>query len=142
MKQNTVRLVIFILTIGFLLFIGVLFFLTFIRFKEGPRLLIYATLTLIFLGILYVIIHILEHQNETYLYILAKLHKFISIALNYVLLIISSLLFFFSIIVYVATNNFSYLLNSGCFVAFIMVIILINLFIRILLPLIGYDHNI
>jgi hypothetical protein len=142
MIQNTVRFLLFAFTVVFVLLIIVLFLLTFIRIKEGPNLMIFATFTLISIGVLYVLVHILEHQNETYLFILSKLHKFISIVLNYILLTLSSLLFFSSILIYLATNKFNYLLNSGCFIAFIMVIILIDLFIRILLPLIGFDHNI
>ncbi len=101
----------------------------------------YSALALLGIGVLFVIVHLIEQKNENNQFALSGLHHFISISIKFILTIGSVLALLVSFSMFIFSGNTHFLLNSGCFVAFTMIILLIELFTRILLPLAGVDEG-
>jgi hypothetical protein len=117
------------------------FSLSFIEPAQGPLYIIYAACALIFIGTLFVMVHFLERKNDAFQYALVHLHRYLSFSIRIFLTVLSILTLIGSFILFIITSQKEYFINCGCFIAFIMIIILIELFIRILLPLAGLDQN-
>ena len=119
-----------------------LFGLSFWLPQRGPEFLIYAACGLVFIGMLFVIVHFLERKNDAYQYALAHLHRYLSFIIRVFLSVLGIAALLASFIFFLVLSQKEYFINCGCFIAFVMIIILIELFIRILLPLAGVDQNV
>jgi hypothetical protein len=141
MKILTIKWAIGALASILFLAIVFLFILSFVYPRQGATFIIYAAVALLLIGILFVVVHFVERKNENYQFALSGLHNYLSISIKFVLTVYSGLALLVSFAFFLFSGNTSFLLNSGCFIAFTMIIILIELFIRILLPLAGIDQS-
>ncbi len=121
--------------------IAFLFVLAFIFPRQGTRWIIFSAISLLFIGMMLVFIHFLERKSENHQFALAALHRFFSVTIKYVLTACGLAAFLASVGFFIFSGNMNFLLNSGCFIAFTMIIILVELFIRIILPLAGVDQG-
>ncbi|MBN2351853.1 MAG: hypothetical protein JXD23_04720 [Spirochaetales bacterium] len=122
-------------------FIAFSFVLSFFFPHEGTRWIIIAAISLLVIGLMLIFIHFLERRSGKNQFALAALHRFLSVTIKYVLTACGLAAFFTSIGFFIISGNMNFLLNSGCFIAFTMIIILVELFIRIILPLAGVDQG-
>ena len=142
MRLTSVKLVIGLSNTLALMSIVFFFGLSFLYPGQGPFHLIYASGILAFIGALFVIIHFLERKNDSFQYALIHIHRYLSFSLRYFLTLLSIIALLTSFVIFIVTSKKEYFVNCGCFIAFIMIILLIELFIRILLPLAGLDQNV
>ena len=142
MKITSVKWIIGI--VNTLALAGIMFFfgMSFFNPDKGPLFIIYASCVLVVVGMMFVIVHFIERKNDTYQYALMHLHRYLSFSLRFLLTLLGVIALVTSFIWFLVTLEKSYFINCGCLVAFIMIIILIELFIRILLPLAGVDQNV
>jgi hypothetical protein len=120
----------------------VLFFgLSFVYPDRGPVFLIGAAGALVSLGAFFVIVHFLERRSEAVQFALVNLHRYLSFSIRILLVIATIIALVASFAFFIVVADSHYFINCGCYIAFLMIIILIELFIRILLPLGGVDQH-
>ena len=88
---------------------------------------------------MHIFLYLLEKRQGQNYNRLSSTKKYLSVTLHVICLASSILALLVSLFFFFLTTNSYFLVNSGCIVAVTMVIILIELFLRILLPLAGIN---
>ncbi|MBN1797280.1 MAG: hypothetical protein JW822_01795 [Spirochaetales bacterium] len=117
------------------------FILSFLDEYNGCFYIIYASLVLIFLILLLFIVYLQHPKKEKYLKEQDSTQQFILTTLRFILLPLSACFICFSIIAFIINGNSYFLLNMGCYIAFIMIIVLSEVVYKILFPLAGIDNS-
>jgi hypothetical protein len=128
------------MTVYCIIAIGGFFILSCLDEYNGCFYIIYASLVLIFLTFLLFVVFLLHPKKEKHLKEQASTEHFILMSLRFILLPLSACFICFSIIAFIAAGNSYFLLNMGCYIAFIMIIILSEVVYKILFPLAGIDN--
>ncbi|HEQ72310.1 MAG TPA: hypothetical protein ENN69_07465 [Spirochaetia bacterium] len=139
MAVKIIRFFLIVLTTLSLAAILGLFMLGFFFPESGPFYIMCAAGVLVIVGVLFAVLSFLERRSEHYQLMLTGARRYLSITLRVVLLSAGIVSLMASLTFYFLTWNSYFLVMTGCLVAFIMVIILIELFLRILLPLAGVN---
>jgi len=139
------RAIIFIIfaksmTVYCIMAIGGFFVLSFLDEYNGCFYIIYASLVLIFVALLLFIVFLLHPKKEKHLKEQNSTQQFILMTLRFILLPLSACFICLSIIAFLAGGNSYFLLNMGCYIAFIMIIVLSEVVYKILFPLAGIDN--
>ncbi|RPJ08021.1 MAG: hypothetical protein EHM28_05465 [Spirochaetaceae bacterium] len=119
-----------------------LFTLCFFIPESGPLFMIMASCLVLFIGFFLIVLYYLEKKYENLKNKLSFLRNYLMISLRIILIGGSILVAIVLVVFGIVTGNGYYFLNAGCLVAFIMVILLIELVIRVLLPLAGIHNTI
>jgi len=106
--------------------------------EEGCFNIIYGSLVLLGLSVL-LFLSILIQRKVNSLHI-STIKRYIIFTIRYILICISAVSVFISIILFFITLNNYYILNMGGYIAFIMIILLIEVTYKILLPLAGVEQ--
>ncbi|MBN1525045.1 MAG: hypothetical protein JW904_11210 [Spirochaetales bacterium] len=122
--------------------LGILFLFTVMHFfpEHGPVLMILSTVLLLFIGFLFIILFFLEKRNLEKKLAFRFLRQYFTVTLRFIMIISSAIELVILLVSGIIRSNGYLFISAGCIVAFIMVILLIELVIRILLPLSGV-HN-
>jgi hypothetical protein len=117
--------------------IAIFFIFAFIEQKNGSFFIIYASLAFIFLCFLFLIIYFIHPPKKEQVAMQNNTQQFILLTFRYILLPLSTIAIFGSIIFFFITGDNFYLLNMGCYIAFIMIVVLSEVVFKILFPLAG-----
>lgn len=142
LKSAVIATALRLLNVTCLLAILYFFVLSFIYPYSGSVFIIYGSCVLLFLALLLLMAFFLDKSQHFHSLMLTRTLKFIVGTLRYALLPSAILAVFVSIgFAFVTATNY-YFLNMGCYIAFIMIIILEELVYKILLPIAGVKNTI
>jgi len=117
--------------------IGSFFVLSFLDDKNGCYYIIYAALVLLFFAVLLFIVFLLRPIKDKHIKEQESTQKFMLLVLRCILLPISAGFICLSIVSFIINGNSYFLLNMGCYIAFIIIIVLFEVIYKILFPLAG-----
>lgn len=134
------KTIILLLTILSLLGICVLFLLSFFEPSSGPLYFICAAGVLLLIGFFFIFVHFYERKSDRHRIRFSGIKRFLGISIRVIILCISIATLIASFVLFLVFANYYFLVNSGCLTAYIMIIFLIEIFLRILMPLAGFSQ--
>jgi hypothetical protein len=126
-------------TVYCIMAIGAFFSLSFLDEKNGCYYIIYASLVLLLLAFLLFIVFMINPKKEKYKKEQESTQQFMLLVLRCVLLPLSAAFICLSVVTFIINGNSYFLLNMGCYIAFIIIIVLFEVIYKILFPLAGMN---